>query len=103
MKQDNIDRGTQTHLPPARLTRLRAPRVQKQLPPVFYVIYDHPDDFPHAWVVRVCELQSDGSGLPTPTYHLAVTLDAARALIPEGRCNIGRSAEDAGSIFEIWF
>jgi hypothetical protein len=77
--------------------------VTARVKPVFYVIYDHPDDFPQAWIVRVCELQSDGSGLPTKIYHLAATLEAARALIPNGRCNIGRLPEDAGAIFEIWF
>ena len=74
----------------------------KRVAPVFYAIFDHPYDFPDSWVVRAFEMQSDGTGLPTTSYHLAATLLRARSLIPRGRCNIGRSDLDADSVFEVW-
>lgn len=65
-----------------------------------YVIYDHPLDYPHHFVVRQFHI---GSGTVTAgSTDLADSLENARKLIPLGLVNVGRHHEDDFAIVETW-
>lgn len=70
---------------------------------IFYTIYDHPTDFPHSFVVRRWtvingpEFVKVADLLP---YAVGPTLDAVRAVLPEGLYNLGREKDDDPSIAE---
>jgi hypothetical protein len=65
-----------------------------------YTIYDHPRDYPDAFVVRAWEI---GPGTMTPGQpRTAPTLEAARKLIPPGLYCLGRAADDDSTIVETW-
>ena len=68
-----------------------------------YVIYDHPEDYPDAFVVRQWLLNLATMAFePGNVLGFAPTLDNSRTLVPPGFCNIGRFAEDFPSIAEVW-
>jgi hypothetical protein len=66
-----------------------------------WVIYDHPRDFPDAFVARRHTVGADGQKA-TQDKHEAQTLDALRALLPPGLVSIGRMAGDDPCIVEVW-
>lgn len=65
-----------------------------------FVIYDHPRDFPHAFVVRRWELTP--AEIPTNDVVLAADLAAARAQIPRGCVCFDRMPMDEPQIVEVW-
>ncbi len=67
-----------------------------------YTIYRQPKEYPESWVLRACEILGDGSGRRTNVLYVLETLDQARALVPPGKVNIGRSEHDDPLIFESW-
>jgi hypothetical protein len=65
-----------------------------------YVVYDHPRDFPEAFVCRVWYGQRIAASAP---FMTAATLEEIRdALEERGLTNIGRYAEDDPVIAEVW-
>lgn len=66
-----------------------------------WTVYDHPRDYPDAWVARRSEI---GFGTVTHTADMftADTLDELRALIPPGLVCVRRSPGDDPKIVEIW-
>jgi hypothetical protein len=71
--------------------------------PVFlFAIYDHPHDAPAGYLVRQWIVTN---GIVVPGKLIArdiVTLDQARALVPDGYRNVGRDPQDDSKIVEIW-
>ena len=72
---------------------------------ILYVIYDHPRDCPNHWVVRR-SFAGAKNGVAF-TYFAAVgiacqTLEEARATLPSGLYNLGRSEADDPVIAEVW-
>lgn len=67
---------------------------------LMWVIYKHPGDYPDHYVVRrfVCGVTE----VPDRSCQVAGTLEAARALVPAGKTNIGRQPEDPPQIAEVW-
>ncbi len=67
-----------------------------------FVIYDHPSDYPDAFVVR--EWVVVGAEVYVAKEPLAVSpeLDLARMELPSGLFNIGRGPEDDQAIREVW-
>lgn len=66
-----------------------------------YTIYDHPEDYPHAFVVRRFEAAA-GEVLEKELLGQAPTLEGARELVPLGLFNMGREAGDSSVIVETW-
>ena len=62
-----------------------------------WAIYDHPSDFPDHWVVRRWV-----SGVPDAVGRGYLTLDAARASLPEGLENLGTEPGEDPVIAEVW-
>ena len=62
-----------------------------------YVIYDHPSDYPNSFAVRRFEWAT-----PMELIGIADTLDQARALLPSGLYNLGRTHKDDPKIVEVW-
>lgn len=67
-----------------------------------WVITDHPSDFPDHFVVRKRVVYSSGRVEIDQEYHLAMTLDEARARVPRGLARIPRSWNDDRVIVETW-
>ena len=67
------------------------------------VIIDHPKDYPDHFVVRRWDVER-GNPEPVPAfdYALAMTLEQARQMLPEGLINIGRWPNDDPAILECW-
>ena len=66
-----------------------------------YVIYDHPKDHPHFFVVREWII-GRGELRHGRMMGVAETLDKARAIVPEGLACIPRYPEDDPVIVEVW-
>ncbi len=70
-----------------------------------WTIYDHPLDFPDAWVVRRCFVVRGGG--PEPVFdvvpRLASSLGEARSLVPRGLYCQPRYEGDDPFIVETWF
>ncbi len=64
-----------------------------------FIIYDHPQDFPECFVIRLWDLRRG----PTNIAMRAATLERARAAIPPGMISLPRSDQDKPSVVEIWF
>ena len=68
-----------------------------------WTIYDHPTDVPEPFGVVVREWQVSSSGMqPMSDAQFAMTLDEARALVPQGLYNLGRQQDDDTKIVETW-
>ena len=65
-----------------------------------WVVYDHPADYPDCFVARLWVSLHE----PEATRHAitAPTLDALRALLPEGLTRLGRAFGDDPVIVETW-
>lgn len=68
------------------------------------VIYDRPNDLPSGFVVRFHSVRPDGSMAADaePAGINLLHLKDARALIPDGMVNIGRTHDDDAKIVEVW-
>lgn len=71
----------------------------------FYVIYDHPRDYPNDYVLRK-QASIFVPGQPPESVQdkacTVGTLAELRALVPPGATNIGRHAADDPVILEVW-
>lgn len=65
--------------------------------PALFVVYDHPSDFPHCYVVR----RWNGN-IPSREFCVAPTLEGARAAIPAHCANLGRMPGEDPVILEVW-
>lgn len=68
---------------------------------IYWVIYDHPDDFPDYWVVRRWYKIRDGIGIDL-IGSLHDTLESAHEAIPKTAISIGCEPGDSPCICEIW-
>lgn len=68
---------------------------------LIWTIYEKPKDHPDHYVVRRF-MVSAGIVMHDPVCQLADTLENARALLPAGLVNLGRSPQDQNSIIETW-
>jgi hypothetical protein len=78
-------------------------RITFSAPPdvlVMFVISEHPKDYPQGYVVRA-QIVRDGQIEMGPAWT-ALTLEAARDLIPLGRILVPRASEDDPVIVESW-
>lgn len=66
-----------------------------------FVIYEHPKDFPDAFVVRRWVI-GDGPAKATTDMQTAPTLASARDLVPEGYEHIPRTPGQDPVIVEVW-
>ena len=71
----------------------------------YYVIYDHPSDYPEWWVTRCYTVPTAFGADPVPTGAplLSPTLAVARHQVPEGRLRVLRQPEDDRVIVESWW
>jgi hypothetical protein len=67
-----------------------------------YCIYDHPADYPNAFVVRQWFMLPGGNVVPDKRFILADTLENARSCIPDGCICFERSENDDPKIVETW-
>jgi hypothetical protein len=72
----------------------------------YFVIYRHPADYPEGYVVRRWTLEKrpprlDPEEVPGQAWPVA-TLEAARALVPEGLARFTRAPNDDPAILETW-
>lgn len=63
-----------------------------------WTIYDHPTDYPNAWVARA----HDVPGGPTDRVEVADSLEALRAKLPRGLTMLARHPDDDPVIREVW-
>ncbi len=66
-----------------------------------WVVYDHPRDYPHHFVLRRWEVSSSG-GRPTKDVFVALTLEAIRDMVPAGLVRLARFQDDDPAIVEVW-
>lgn len=67
-----------------------------------FVIYDHPNDAPDGFVVRIWTVVDT---MVMPGKLIAINLldlAAARAYVPHGFVSIGRMPDDDPKIVEVW-
>jgi hypothetical protein len=65
-----------------------------------WVIYDHPSDYPNAWVVREWKIADEPVAMPN--VIIAKSLKAARAAIPPGLFCMPRWQGDDPAVVEVW-
>lgn len=68
-----------------------------------WVIYDHPRDYPDAFVVRRHDVYRGSTSQPTGEYYLAASLEEARQYVPPGLFYQPRYEQDDACIAEVWF
>jgi hypothetical protein len=76
--------------------------VTKEHPLEMFVIYDRPKDAPGGFFVRSWQVLP---GIIAPGKALGwdlPSLEDARALVPQGLVNIGRTPDDDAKIVEVW-
>lgn len=66
-----------------------------------WTIYEHPDDWPEWYVVREFRITREGVE-PSPVATLAVDLETARKIVPQGLYCLGRAPDDDPCIAEVW-
>lgn len=69
---------------------------------MMWVIYDHPSDAPHAFVLRAHSVLTDGSIIVSSVAWYGKTPDELRAILPPGVVSLGRQPEDDPEIVEVW-
>lgn len=67
-----------------------------------YVIYDSPSDARGKFVMREWRIGTVGAPRAMADKALADTLEEARAAVPIGCVNIGRTQGDEEQIVEVW-
>lgn len=65
------------------------------------MIYMGPTDYPGQFVVRRWTV-NPGGVFPDPRVIACMTLEEARAAVPEGLYCLTRAPDDDPAIFEIW-
>jgi hypothetical protein len=69
----------------------------------FWVIYDHPRDFPDKFVARRHYIvRGDPEPRASEEYITADSLDEIRQRVPQGLACLARYAEDDPNIVEVW-
>lgn len=68
---------------------------------LFWTVYDHPLDFPEAFVVRAHRVTA-GRSEPTDKIFVAPTLEEVRTLVPPGLHRLNRRPDDDPKIVETW-
>lgn len=73
-------------------------------PLVMYAIYDHPIDYPEAFVCRrwFCYPGKDEPVADPKPWYIDLTLDAVRQQIPPGLVCLTRMEGDDPKIVETW-
>lgn len=69
---------------------------------LIWTIYDHPRDYPHAFVVRRSVIDGPVPKADMQPWALTHTLDAARESLPPGLTCMPRQAGDDPVIVECW-
>jgi hypothetical protein len=69
----------------------------------FWVIYDHPADYPSYYVVRAQTALADGTRHVAPSVSVHDTLDDARRAIPAGLICMPHQPDEDPVILETWF
>jgi len=71
---------------------------------IIYVVYDHPDDYPHSFVVRLCKLHGDGKWeMDLDPLIVSPTLHGARSVIPaDMKQRPSELPVGAARIVELW-
>jgi len=69
---------------------------------VYYVIYDHPRDYPNHWVMRPWFGFENGDIVPALGCILGATLEDVRAWVPPTHTNLGNVYETDPTIYEVW-
>lgn len=67
-----------------------------------WVIYTHPDYYPHGYVLRPQYAGRNGQVLISDEWVGAPTVAAARQLLPPGLHKLPRDPRDDPSIHEVW-
>lgn len=70
-------------------------------PMTMWVVYDHPEDFPHCCVARRFEILA-GKMQATAEIRMGATIEIVRTLLPRGLHQLPRWAGDKPSIVETW-
>lgn len=66
-----------------------------------WTVYDHPADFPDAFVARKWVVRAGGP-IATPEVVMGVTLEEVRERLPEGLYPLNRNEGDDPTIVETW-
>lgn len=69
----------------------------------FWVIYDHPRDYPDHIMMRVWKVvPGNPNPVPQGDARLFDNIEQARESLPKGLYNIGRYEQDDPNIAEVW-
>lgn len=73
-------------------------------PLVMFAIYDHPTDYPHAFVCRrwFCFPGEDVPRADVNPWYIGLTLDDVRMQVPPGLVMLSRCEGDDPKIVETW-
>lgn len=66
-----------------------------------YVVYKHPKDYPHHYVVRAYKITESGGLFPLEG-QISNDLHKVRDFVPEGLVRLERSEDDDPCIVEVW-
>lgn len=75
---------------------------RRYTPPVQYVIYDHPRDFPDSFVMRKWLIYPAPRGPEPGPMVKGPTYESVKRLIPPTAVCIGRDPTDDDRIVETW-
>lgn len=67
-----------------------------------WVVYDHPRDYPDAFVARKFLLTGAPDPQPTSDMFAADSVEELRALLPRSLACFARSPDDDPKIVEVW-
>ena len=68
-----------------------------------WTIYENPSDYPGRFVVRECTIERDSTIVTKPEPAAVVlTLEDARAAVPDGLYRLARAPGDEPHIVEVW-
>jgi len=83
----------------SRMMKLSAAMSEAERVPMLelWTIYDHPRDFPGAFVARLWLMDQ-----PTDRVLISSTLDGVRALLPPGLMRLVRDLDDDPCVVESW-
>ncbi|MBQ8698341.1 MAG: hypothetical protein IJ521_05025 [Schwartzia sp.] len=69
---------------------------------IMVTLYEHPKDFPESYVARVHFVEKGRQWASPDIFIVHDTLEAARAAVPSGMVNMGRSPMDDPCIVETY-
>jgi hypothetical protein len=67
-----------------------------------WVIYDHPKDFAHGYVLRAQWAMADGAIKADEVAWYADVPDKLRAILPPGLVQLARHPNDDAAVLETW-